>query len=116
MVLTGRDAIITKSTEPQVSIISEPIESSGLSFRVAEVGLVYGYKNTWLLNHETFNGLNPGKLGTTLPTFNQDIGVASSLILNNRHLFGLEFLLKSGTGQNYQQYINASYVDRSIKA
>lgn len=115
MVLTGRDAIITKSTEPQVSIISEPIESSGLSFRVAEVGLVYGYKNTWLLNHETFNGLNPGKLGTTLPTFNQDIGVASSLILNNRHLFGLEFLLKSGTGQNYQQYINASYVDRSIR-
>ncbi|MFO7575729.1 MAG: hypothetical protein R6W67_11300 [Bacteroidales bacterium] len=114
IILTSRNAILTKLIETEVSIISEPIESSGLSFRVAEVGLVYGYKNTWLLNHETFNGLNPKKLGNTLPTFHQDMGVTSSIELNNRYLFGLEFLWKSGNGQNYQQYINASFVDRSI--
>ena len=115
IIITSIGAILTNSIETEVNNISEPIESSGISFRVAEVGLVYGYKNTWLLNHETLNGLNPKKLGTTLPTFHQDIGVSSSFELNNRHMFGLEFLWKSETGQNYQQYINASFVDRNIK-
>jgi hypothetical protein len=115
IILTIKDVMFSKSIETEVNNISEPIESSGISFRVAEVGLVYGYKNTWLLNHETINGLNPKKLGNTLPTFHQDIGVSSSFELNNRHMFGLEFLWKSETGQNYQQYINASFVDRNIK-
>ena len=114
ILLTSRDAIQTKLIEMEFNIITESIKTSGLSFRVAEVGLVYGFKNTWLLNHETLNGLKPGKIGNTLPTFHQDIGVTSSLELNNRHLFGLEFLLKSETGQNYQQYINANFVDRRI--
>ena len=114
ILLNSRDPLLVKLKETEASVISEPIESSGLSVRVVEVGLVYGYKNTWLLNYETLNGLNPKKLGNTLPTFHQDIGVTSSLELNNRHLFGLEFLWKSGTGQNYQQYINASFLDRNI--
>jgi len=114
IILTSRDVILAKPIETEFNIISEPIESLGLSVRVVEVGLVYGYKNTWLLNYETLNGLNPKKLGNTLPTFHQDIGVTSSLELNNRHLFGLEFLWKSEAGQNYQQYINASFLEKNI--
>jgi hypothetical protein len=112
--LAINDAIPLIAMETASKIVSEPDKSSGLSFRVAEVGLLYGYKNTWLLNHETRNGLNPGKLGNALPTFNQDIGVSSIVEVNNRHLFGLEFLWKSEAGQDYQQYINASYVNRNI--
>lgn len=82
---------------------------------LADVGAFYSYKNTWLLNYETRNGLNPKKLGNTLLTFHQDIGILSTIAIKNQHFIGLEFLWRSGTGQNYQQYINASYVDRSIK-
>ena len=112
--LAINDNIPPISIESASKTISDSGKSSGVSFRVAEVGLLYGYKNTWLLNHETRNGLNPGKLGNALPTFNQDIGVSSTVEVNNRHLFGLEFLWKSEAGQDYQQYINASYVDRNI--
>lgn len=112
--LASNDAIPPNSIDTKFNIISEHEGTSGVSVRVVEVGLLYGYKNTWLLNHETRNGLNPGKLGNTLPTFNHDIGVSSSLAINNRHLFGLEFLWRSEAGQNYQQYINASYVERNI--
>lgn len=93
---------------------AEPDISSGFTLRVAEFGLVYAYKNTWLLNYETRNGLNPEKLGNTLPTFHQDIGVTTTLEFNNQHNVGVEFLFKSEAGQNYQQYINASYVDKNI--
>ncbi len=82
---------------------------------LADVGAFYSYKNTWLLNYETKNGLNPKKLGNTLLTFHQDIGILSTIAIKNQHFIGLEFLWRSGTGQNYQQYINASYVDRNIK-
>jgi len=64
---------------------------------------------------ETENGLNPTKLGNTLLTFHQDMGVFSTIAFNDRPLIGLEFYWRSETGQNYQQYINASYVDRSIR-
>lgn len=112
--LASNDAALPDFTKKQTSNDSEPNKSSRFTFRVVEVGLVYGYKNTWLLNHETFNGLNPTKLGNTLPTFHQDIGSSSTLEFNNRHQVGLEFLWKSETGQNYQQYINASFVDKNI--
>lgn len=107
-------AVLPNLLEKQPLAYSEPSKTSGFTFRVVEIGLVYGYKNTWLLNYETLNGLDPKKLGNTLPTFHQDIGASSTLEFNNRHQIGLEFLWKSETGQNYQQYINASFVDKNI--
>lgn len=112
--LASNDAIPPLPSETEFKAISEPSKSSGISFRVVDIGLVYGYKNTWLLNNETRNGLNPSKLGSTLPTFHQDIGVSSAFEVNNRHLFGLEFLWKSEAGQDYQQYLNANYVEKKI--
>lgn len=100
--------------EKQTSVVSESGKASGVSLRVVDLGLLYGYKNTWLLNYETLNGLNPRKLGRTIPAFHQDIGASSTLEFNDQHLFGLEFFWKSETGQNYQQYINANFVDRQI--
>ena len=88
---------------------------SGPVIRISDIGASYSYKNTWLLNYETKNGLNPTKLGNTLLTFHQDMGVFSTIAFNDRPLIGLEFYWRSETGQNYQQYINASYVDRSIR-
>ena len=96
-----------------------PVAKSGRKsepfLHLADVGVFYSYKNTWLLNYETKNGLNPKKLGNTLLTFHQDIGILSTIAIKDQHFIGLEFLWRSGTGQKYQQYINASYVDRSIK-
>jgi hypothetical protein len=112
--IASNNALPPFSKVTEFNYIPEPSKSSVISIRVVDVGLMYGYKNTWLLNHETRNGLNPSKLGAALPTFHQDIGLTSSLEINNRHLFGLEFLWKSEAGQNYQQYINASYVERNI--
>lgn len=112
--LVSTNVILPHSIETEFYVIPESDEATNFSFRVVEVGLVYGYKNTWLLNHETWNGLNPKKLGNTLPTFHQDIGVLSTLEFNNMHRVGVEFLWKSEAGQNYQQYINASFVDRNI--
>jgi hypothetical protein len=111
--------ILPNSIETEYHFISEPDKSSNLStsksfLKIVDVGLVYGYKNTWLLNYETRNSLNPTKLGNVQPTFRQDIGISSTLELNNRYLFGLEFFLKSESGQNYQQYLNASFVEKNI--
>ena len=83
-------------------------------FTLVDAGLLYSYKNTWLLNYETFNGLNPQKLGNTLMTFRKDIGFSSTWAIRGKPVLGIEFLWNSGNGQKYQQYIDASYVVRDI--
>jgi hypothetical protein len=85
------------------------------ALKLMDLGIIYSYKNTWLINYETLNGLNPEKLGNTLPTFHKDIGVSSTLLLRERHLIGLDLMIKSEAGQNYEQYINASYLRRNIQ-
>lgn len=105
--------------ETAFPFLTEPDKSLNLSasksfLKIVDVGLVYGYKNTWLLNYETRNSLDPTKLGNVQPTFRQDIGIASTMELNNRYMIGLEFFLKSESGQNYQQYFNASFVEKNI--
>ncbi len=112
--LADKDTFSPYSIDEGLNYTQEPIKSAGISIRVVDIGLLYGYKNTWLLNHETRNGLNASKLGASLPTFRQDIGLTSSFEINNRHVFGLEFFWKSEAGQKYQQYINASYMERNI--
>ncbi len=112
--IASNDGLPTNLIDREFNYIPATSKSSGISIRVVDIGLVYGYKNTWLLNHETLNGLNPSKLGNSLPTFHHDIGASSTLEFNNRYSFGVEFLWKSETGQNYQQYINANYVERNI--
>lgn len=118
--LISQDHIILPTlTETAYKDFPEPEKPPGLLasnsfFRIVDVGLVYGYKNTWLLNYETRNGLNPGKLGSVQPTFRQDMGIASTFELFRRHLVGLEFFWKAESGQDYQQYVNASFVDKNI--
>jgi hypothetical protein len=85
------------------------------TLKLMDLGIIYSYKNTWLINYETLNGLNPEKLGNTLPTFHKDIGLSSTLLLKDRHFIGLDLIIKSEAGQNYQQYINASYLKRNIQ-
>lgn len=124
-VIRSPEPVITSltgiSTTDKTDLIASNIETTVPSkktsapfFRIHDAGLMYSYKNTWLLNYETRNGLNPAKLGNTLPTFHHDLGITSTLVLKEKHDIGLELLLMSETGQNYQQYINASYVNRKI--
>lgn len=113
LLASNADMLENKSGKPS-TFLTWSEKSSGAAFRVVELGLVYGYKNTWLLNHETFNGLDPARMGNTLLTFHYDLGASTKVEFNNQHLVGLEFFWKSEAGQNYQQYINASFVERRI--
>jgi len=112
--LAGYNPASSNFMKKRSSTYPEQESPAGFSIRIADFGLVYAYKNTWLLNYETRNGLDPEKLGNTLPTFHQDIGVTTTLEFNKRYRVGMEFLFKSEAGQNYQQYINASFVDKNI--
>ncbi|GAO29400.1 hypothetical protein [Geofilum rubicundum] len=120
LLISQDDMILPHLTETDYSYFTSSEKSpelsvSSSSLRIVDAGLVYGYKNTWLLNYETRNGLNPSKLGSVQPTFRQDMGIASTFELFRRHLVGLEFFWKAESGQDYQQYVNARFVDKNIQ-
>ena len=112
----NREHMVTRFTIP-FSFVPGSYNSSSprSSLKLMDLGIIYSYKNTWLINYETLNGLNPEKLGNTLPTFHKDIGISSTFLLKERHYMGLDFMIKSEAGQNYEQYINASYLRRDIQ-
>jgi hypothetical protein len=96
---------------------SNNVDSSSKNpkFKIIDAGLIYSFKNTWLLNDETKSGFNPNKLNNTLLTWHRSWGINSTFQIKNKHLVGLEFFWKSFSGQNYQEYINASFASSSIR-
>lgn len=102
------------SEETITHSMPEIFEKEASFISLADIGMVYGYKNTWLINHETRNGLDPKKLGNTLVTFNRDMGISSTWAIKGKPFLGIEFLWNSATGQKYQQYIDARFVERDI--
>ncbi len=77
-------------------------------------GFVASYKNSWILNDETLAGLERGTLTNTRVSFSPDLGVTALMASRKGHQLELELLLLSRQQQQYTQYINALYQDRTI--
>ena len=95
------------------SSISEFLLSKTDSRRFS-VGLITLFKNTWLLNHETFNGLKSESLNSTMLVFSQDIGLSLNYSLNKNWFLQADGYLYSDTGQEYLEYIYGNYIRKKI--
>lgn len=104
---------VTELTDSNLSKSDSSIKNP--NFKIIDAGIMYSLKNTWLLNNETKSGFNSNKLNNTLFTLNRSWGLISTFQLYNKHLISAEFFWKSLTGQNYQEYINASFANTSIR-
>lgn len=77
-------------------------------------GLITLFKNTWLLNQETYDGLRSESLNTTEIVFFPDAGISINYSLNRSWLVQTDAFFYSGTGQRYQEYIYGHYSGKSI--
>lgn len=102
-----RQAII--HSLPEVHIPDEPA-----FFALTQVGAIGGIKNSWLLNPETRYGLEANSLIDTRTTWAIDAGIRIQGVIKGKHGVGADVLFVSPTRQDYKQYVNARYVDRSI--
>jgi hypothetical protein len=78
------------------------------------VGLVTLFKNTWLLNHETFDGLRSESLNTTEIVFYPDVGLSLNYSLNRTWSLQADGFFYSNTGQEYLEYIYGHYSRKKI--
>jgi len=81
------------------------------------VGLSALFKNTWLLNYETFNGLKSTSLTTTVMVFSPDIGVSVNYALNENWTLQNEGFFYSSAGQEYWKFENGGHpnIDYTLK-
>jgi hypothetical protein len=77
-------------------------------------GLITLFKNTWLLNYETLDGLKSESLNTTEIVFFPDVGLSLSYSLNKTWLLQVDGFLSSNTGQEYLDYIYGHYSRKKI--
>jgi len=81
------------------------------------VGLSALFKNTWLLNYETFNGLKSTSLTTTVMVFSPDIGVSFNYALNENWTLQNEGFFYSSAGQEYYKFEDGGHpnIDYTLK-
>jgi hypothetical protein len=72
-------------------------------------GLITLLKNTWLLNHETFDGFKSESLTTTEIVFHPDVGLSLNYSLNKNWLLQADGFFFSNTGQEYLGYYDGHY-------
>jgi len=77
-------------------------------------GFITLFKNTWLLNHETFDGLKSESLTTTEIMFFPDVGLSLNYSLNKTWLLQTDLFFSSNTGQEYLKYIYGHYSRKKI--
>lgn len=78
------------------------------------VGLITMFKNTWLLNHETFDGLKSESLNSSEIVFFPDAGLSLNYSLNKAWLIQADGFLSSNTGQEYLEYLYGHYSRKKI--
>ncbi len=72
------------------------------------------FKNSWLLNNETLDGLKSESLTTTEIVFFPDVGLSLSYSLNKNWLLQADGLIFSNTGQKYLGYYYGHYSRKEI--
>jgi len=77
-------------------------------------GLSMSFKNTWLLNNETFEGLRPASLTRTRFVFFPDLGLNLNYSFNSNWQLQAEAFFYSVTGQKYNKYESGHYISKEI--
>jgi hypothetical protein len=100
-------------------IISDNYSTAGFSVPSNEkgkvsVGLITLFKNTWLLNHETLDGLKSESLTTTEMVYFSDVGLSLNYSLNKNWLLQADGFFSSNTGQEYLGYYYGHYTRKEI--
>ncbi len=85
------------------------------SFKGFYFGGVYTYKNTWLLNNSTFNGLSSGSLDQTDLHFGHAFGFSGGYYFTPKWSAELNWYFNSQQGQTYHVYNEGEYFRKQIK-
>jgi hypothetical protein len=81
---------------------------------VLALGFTTAMKNTWLFNHETFQGFEPGSGSTTRMQIYPDVAVNLRYLMSERWKMESSLSFSSSAGQSYEQYIYGRYSQREI--
>lgn len=84
-------------------------DGKGFSF-----GLITSFRNTWLLNQETLDGLKSESLNATEIVFFPDAGLTMTYSLNNKWKLQADGFISSSAGQEYFDYIYGHYSKKKV--
>ncbi len=104
---------------PDGLIMNEITSGSGSELfsnnkRKLSIGIITMFKNTWLLNQETLDGLKSETLNTTVYEYFFDIGLSLNYRVKNTWSLQADGFFYSNTGQEYYEYIYGHYSNKQI--
>lgn len=110
-ILSGNNPDSLETTDNNLIIrFSLPLTDS----RRFTAGITALLKNTWLLNHETFDGLKSESLNTTEIMILPDAGITLNYKISKTWQLQADGFFYSNTGQEYHEYIYGHYSRKKI--
>lgn len=90
-------------------------EEKLLNIHNFEVGPVWVYHNSWLLNNETRNSFDENSLISTNPSYKQNWGLALNYNLTGKSSLSTEVHFFNKAGQQYKLFGEGEYLEKGIE-
>lgn len=89
-------------------------ETNPKNFKISSVGINTTARNSWLLNQETFNGLNKEKINSAHFTLGKALGLEFGINYKNTKSTVQLFAL-STKGQNYSNFVRGRMQEKNVQ-
>lgn len=100
------DSIIISSTITQLFIPADTMHRRKKQF---ELGIIYSYNNTWILNNDTRKSFDENSLIQTIPTYSGSYGIVANYTIFNNSSVSTEFFVNSKYIQRYDEFMEGNF-------
>lgn len=106
------DSILIASSITQPVIPADTMVRRKKQF---EIGIIYAYNNTWLINNDTRNSFNENSLIQAIPAFAGSYGLIANYGISNNSAVSAEFYINSKYIQKYDEFVEGFYNRRTTE-
>lgn len=98
--------------------IAQPLVSSDTTLRRKkqfEIGIIYSYNNTWLINNDTRKSFDENSLIQTIPAFSGSYGIVTNYNIFNNSSVSAELFVNSKYIQRYDEFVEGVFNSRTTE-
>lgn len=111
-----KDSAIDAELMPQsLSLFENTLKEPILKKKRFEVGIIYSYNNTWLVNNDTRKSFDENSLIQAIPIFSGSYGIVANYYILKNSAVSAEFFVNSKYTQRYDEFVEGVFNRRTTE-
>lgn len=106
-------AIASELIPQPLSLSDNPFKEPSKTKKRFEVGIIYSYNNTWLVNNDTRKSFDENSLIQAIPAWSGSYGIIANYNVFNNNAVSAEFFVNSKYTQRYDEFVEGVFNRRT---